>query len=63
MTRRHRRVTRPATGRRVGEGEAGGKVIGEPEQTVDDTDRGWGEPASDSTRDRWLREQRPPHWE
>lgn len=32
-----------------------------PEQTRDDTDRGWGE-HSDS-RDEWLREQRPPHWD
>jgi hypothetical protein len=32
-----------------------------PDQTLDDTDRGWGE-HSDS-RDEWLREQRPPHWD
>jgi hypothetical protein len=34
-----------------------------PEQTRDDTDQGWGEPQRDeeSDRERWLREQRPPH--
>lgn len=34
-----------------------------PEQTRDDTDRGWGERPDESDHDRWLREQRPPHWE
>lgn len=35
-----------------------------PDQTSDDTDRGWGEvPAEEDEHDRWLREQRPPHWE
>lgn len=35
-----------------------------PDQTSDDTDRGWGEvPAEDDAHDRWLQEQRPPHWE
>ncbi|MFJ6133924.1 hypothetical protein [Janibacter terrae] len=34
-----------------------------PEQTRDDTDRGWGERPDESEHDRWLREQRPPHWE
>jgi hypothetical protein len=37
-----------------------------PEQTTDDTDLGWGEAKDpDDVRDgheRWLREQRPPHW-
>ena len=33
-----------------------------PEQTLDDTDRGWGEHADQSEHDRWLQEQRPPHW-
>jgi len=34
------------------------------DQTSDDTDRGWGEvPADEDAHDRWLREQRPPHWE
>ena len=33
-----------------------------PEQTADDTDRGWGEGERDEdNRDRWLEEQRPPH--
>ena len=32
-----------------------------PEQTADDTDRGWGERV-DSNDDRLL-EDRPPHWE
>lgn len=34
-----------------------------PEQTSDDTDRGWGERPDEDEHDRWLREQRPPHWE
>lgn len=35
-----------------------------PEQTSDDTDRGWGElPEDENAHDRWLQEQRPPHWE
>ncbi|MDO5628296.1 MAG: hypothetical protein Q4G43_08250 [Mobilicoccus sp.] len=37
------------------------------EQTRDDTDEGWGERRDDSesadAHDRWLQEQRPPHWE
>lgn len=32
-------------------------------QTSDDTDRGWGERRDESEHDRWLQEQRPPHWE
>jgi hypothetical protein len=32
------------------------------EQTKDDTDAGWGE-RRDDDHDRWLQEQRPPHWE
>ncbi|MGN9774446.1 hypothetical protein ACTMS0_01495 [Micromonospora sp. H33] len=32
-----------------------------PEQTTDDTDRGWGERSSGN--DDWLLEQRPPHWD
>lgn len=34
-------------------------------QTRDDTDAGWGESAEDAqgTHDRWLQQQRPPHWE
>ncbi|WP_114204250.1 hypothetical protein [Janibacter anophelis] len=34
-----------------------------PEQTKDDTDRGWGERPDEDAHDRWLQEQRPPHWE
>ncbi len=52
--RRRRRATRPGT--------AG--AAGEP--TSDDTDLGWGEaPDAGAQRDeheRWLHEQRPPHW-
>jgi len=33
------------------------------EQTVDDTDAGWAERVDESAHDRWLREQRPPHWD
>jgi hypothetical protein len=33
-----------------------------PEQTKDDTDAGWGELFDNSSHDRWLQEQRPPHW-
>jgi hypothetical protein len=33
-----------------------------PEQTKDDTDQGWGEYRDESAHDRWLHEQRPPHW-
>jgi hypothetical protein len=33
-----------------------------PEQTKDDTDAGWGETHDESAYDRYLREQRPPHW-
>jgi DNA polymerase III delta prime subunit len=32
------------------------------EQTKDDTDAGWGEHHPESAYDRYLREQRPPHW-
>ncbi|YAL82806.1 hypothetical protein ACMYYO_12900 [Dermacoccaceae bacterium W4C1] len=62
--RRHRRVVRPATG---GVPQTGGV----PEQTSDDVDpkpapqpstRG-GSGAAEDEHSRWLREQRPPHWE
>lgn len=33
------------------------------EQTRDDTDAGWGEYPDQRAHDRWLDEQRPPHWE
>jgi hypothetical protein len=46
---RGRRAVRPA-----GQSKA--------EQTMDDTDAGWGERRDDDAHDRWLREQRPPHW-
>lgn len=32
------------------------------EQTKDDTDFGWGERPDQDAHDRWLQEQRPPHW-
>ena len=52
-------------GARVAEGgtSAAPRGSSEPEQTLDDTDAGWGEPVEESGHDRWLREQRPPHWE
>lgn len=34
-----------------------------PEQTKDDTDLGWGDRPDEDAHERWLREQRPPHWE
>lgn len=40
-----------------------GRTDGAPEQTRDDTDVGWGEVPDESAHDRWLQEQRPPHWE
>lgn len=33
------------------------------DQTKDDTDEGWGEPGDDDASARWLRENRPPHWD
>jgi len=33
------------------------------DQTRDDTDTGWGERRDEDAHDRWLQEQRPPHWE
>lgn len=33
------------------------------DQTRDDTDLGWGERRDVGDHERWLREQRPPHWE
>ncbi|MEV5694213.1 hypothetical protein [Micromonospora globbae] len=32
-----------------------------PEQTSDDTDRGWGEAVD--RNDDWLLAERPPHWD
>ncbi len=40
----------------------GRKRKAKPDQTRDDTDEGWGERSDDAAHDRWLREQRPPHW-
>ena len=38
--------------------------VGRPDQTRDDTDVGWGEvPEPADAHDRWLLEQRPPHWD
>jgi hypothetical protein len=36
-----------------------------PEQTVDDTDAGWGEPHArvGDAHEQWLLAQRPPHWD
>lgn len=34
-----------------------------PEQTRDDTDRGWGERPDEDEHESWLLEQRPPHWD
>lgn len=33
------------------------------EQTRDDTDEGWGDWRDQEDRDRWIAEQRPPHWD
>lgn len=34
-----------------------------PEQTSDDTDRGWGEESEDAdAADERLRREKPPHW-
>lgn len=47
-----RRATRPADGPAVPQWG---------DQTSDDTDAGWGEPASVSDDEQYLRD-RPPHW-
>ncbi len=39
------------------------RAVRAPEQTRDDTDRGWGERRDEAAHDAWLQEQRPPHWE
>lgn len=64
--RRRRRATRPATG---GVDQRGGKA--DPtlddveddveEDDVEEDDRGRSD--ADGENSRWLREQRPPHWE
>lgn len=43
--------------------EPAAKPRATPEQTRDDTDSGWGERPDEDAHDRWLQEQRPPHWE
>jgi len=40
----------------------GRRATSKPEQTKDDTDAGWGEREDLSAHDRWLFDQRPPHW-
>jgi hypothetical protein len=40
----------------------GRRATSKPEQTKDDTDAGWGERDDPSAHDRWLFDQRPPHW-
>lgn len=55
-TRRRRRAFRRSTA---------GEAAPETERTVDDTDAGWGDGSpedTEGTHDRWLAEQRPPHW-
>jgi hypothetical protein len=49
----------PVTARPQGVGRPGSSS---PEQSHDDTDAGWGERPDEEAEDRWLREQRPPHW-
>ncbi len=51
-------AARPGKGRRLLRRRSSG-----PEQTRDDTDAGWGEREDQDAHDRWLQEQRPPHWE
>lgn len=51
--------TEPAEPEKVGPQKADRT---KPEQTKDDTDVGWGEQHEELAYDRWLREQRPPHW-
>lgn len=69
MTRRkHRRVIRPATGGRAtptdpDNADQRAATTQTTQQTRDDTDEGWGDGAVDPAHDRWLQEQRPPHWE
>ena len=56
--RRGKRVIAPATHERTD-----APTLDVPtQQTRDDTDAGWGEAPTESAYDRWLREQRPPHW-
>ncbi len=50
-----RRATRGPTGTPLDQ-----PVTDDP--TLDDTDAGWGERVDDAAHQRWLTEQRPPHW-
>lgn len=34
-----------------------------PKKAAEDDPRVWGDAESDTDRDAWLREQRPPHWD
>lgn len=64
--RQPRRAVAPATrdGAPLPSAAASGVGAG---QTSDDVDAGWGQAEApdevQGARDRWLREQRPPHWE
>jgi len=53
--RRRRRVFRKGTAEAATEDTYG--------TTRDDTDAGWGERPDSSSRDQWLQDQRPPHYE
>jgi hypothetical protein len=53
--RRRRRVFRKGTAEAAVEDSYG--------STRDDTDSGWGERRESSSRDQWLQDQRPPHYE
>lgn len=58
---RVRRASRPGTGA-AGAPDVSARRFG-LDQTRDDTAAGWGERPTDSGHDRWLRENRPPHWD
>lgn len=47
----------------AGRSGTAGSVTGRPEQSRDDTPEGWGEAPEDDSRERWFRENRPPHWD
>lgn len=53
--RRRRRVFRKGTAESATDESYG--------STADDTDRGWGETVESGSRDQWLQDQRPPHYE
>ena len=59
---KRRRVFRKGTGASAADPD--GADGDDAKQTRDDTDLGWGErPADPTERDRWLEDQRPPHYE